>query len=431
MTRRDTIVALASGRGKAGVAVLRLSGPAAETALRALAGGAPPPGKAELKTFCDSAGAAIDRGLALFFAGPKSFTGEDVVEFHVHGGPAVIAAMTAALLAVDGVRPAEPGEFSRRAFERGKLDLVEAEGLLDLVNAETEAQRRQALAQLGGDLSARYEGWRRALIDALAWFEAVIDFPDEETPPIVPRAVWDDLIRLRDAMRAHLADDGRGEAVRRGVQVAIVGAPNAGKSSILNALAGREAAIVSETPGTTRDVIEVRLDLGGFLVVLADTAGLRESGDAIEREGVRRALARARDADLVLEIVDSVAPVAVGDPSDRRWIVWNKCDIAPSRRGFCVSARTGQGLGALTEKLADFAARSAEGAGAPLTRARHRRGVEEAMGGLDAALAMRDGEDELVAEEIRLAARALGRIAGRVDVEDVLDRLFGEFCIGK
>jgi tRNA modification GTPase len=306
---------------------------------------------------------------------------------------------------------------------------------LDLVNAETEAQRAQALRQLEGALGALYDGWRSGVVDALATIEAVIDFPDEETPEAVPPGVWVGLREIEAAMAAHLADDRRGERVREGFRIAIVGAPNAGKSSLLNALARRDVAIVSDIPGTTRDAIEVRLDLGGFLVSLIDTAGLRESLDPVEREGVRRAEAAAAGADLVLEVVDARTGSGAreGWPG-KVWRLWNKMDLVegvPPEGAIGVSAVTGAGLDALGEMLRALVAAEGRGGEAPLTRERHRRAVMEARDALRRALGRREGALELAAEDVRLAARALGRITGRVDVEDVLDRLFAEFCIGK
>src|SRR5215510_11614111 len=307
----DTIVALATGAGRAGVAVIRLSGPAAGATLQALtARDLPKPRAATREAFCDPrTGISLDDGLALWFPGPHSFTGEDVAELHVHGGPAVIAAIIDACLTQPGVRVAEPGEFTRRAFENGKLDLAEAEGLADLVDAETEGQRRQALRQRRGALSAVYDGWRERLIEAAALIEAEIDFPDEELPDALAQRAGPLLASLAADIGRHLDDAHRGERIRDGYRIAIIGPPNAGKSSLLNALAQREAAIVSDIPGTTRDVVEVRLVLAGFPVWIADTAGLREAADAIEAEGVRRALARAEEADLRIGVVESGAEI--------------------------------------------------------------------------------------------------------------------------
>lgn len=439
-----TIFALATPPGKGGVAVLRLSGGRAGDALQALSGAVlPAPRRASLRTLNDPAsGEMIDRALALWFPAPASFTGEDVVELHVHGGRAVSAALAEALSRLPGLRPAEPGEFSRRAFENGKLDLTEAEAIADLVAAETAAQRRQALRQLDGALGALYEDWRGRLLRALAHLEADIDFPDEDLPEDTTQAVRPALAALAGEIAAHLDDAGRGERLREGAQIAIVGPPNAGKSSLLNLLAKRDVAIVSAQAGTTRDVIEVHLDLGGWPVTLADTAGMRETGDEIEREGVRRAEQRARGADLRLVVLDAAAgetPVmlqALIAPGDI--VALNKIDLAPPAalpaalpaEALAISVRTGAGIEALLARLQQRVAALLDGGGVPLTRQRHRLALEECLAALQRAQA---GQElpELAAEDVRLAARALGRITGRVDVEDMLDIVFREFCIGK
>ncbi len=439
----DTIFALASGAGRAGMAVMRLSGPAAAAALTALAGRAPPPPRRATRVrLCDGAGEVIDAGLALWFPAPRSFTGEDVAELHVHGGPAVLAGLGEALLGL-GLRPAEPGEFSRRAFDNGKMDLTAAEGLADLVAAETAAQRRQALRQMDGALHRRYEDWRARLLRAQAWLEAGIDFSDEAdvAADVVARARAE-VAALAEAVAALLAAAPRGERLREGLEVAILGAPNVGKSTLLNRLAGREAAIVAATAGTTRDVIEVRLDMGGWPVVLADTAGLQAAADAVEDEGVRRALARAEAADLRLLVFDATAlpgwdagTAALARDGDL--VVVNKSDAAagvPERwRGRAVravSAATGEGIAALEAALEGAAAAwFADGGAALPTRARHRHALAECAAALRRAAAA--AAPELAGEDVRLAARALGRITGRVDVEDVLDAVFGAFCIGK
>ena len=470
MALEDTIFALSSAPGRAGVAVLRISGPGAGPALTALAGACPPARHARLARLVDpgtGAGTgpgggpdggpggvtAIDRGLVLWFPGPASFTGEDMAELQLHGGRAVVAAAVAALAALPGLRPAEPGEFTRRAFDRGKLDLSEVEGLADLIDAETEAQRRQALRQMEGALSQQVAAWRAALVAALAQAEAGIDFPDEDLPEEIGDRITRNILYLKEKIADYLVDSHRGERLREGICVALIGAPNAGKSSLLNAFARRPVAIVSETPGTTRDVVEVHLDLDGYPVTLADTAGLRELGpeaaagvrDSVEAEGMRRARARAEAADLKLVIFDLQAGPDF-DPATRALldadslVVFNKCDIVaePERKdldgcpALTVSAKTGAGMAALEARLAqEVAVRLERGPGeaAPLTRVRHRRALEDCA----AALARAGGaaRPELVAEDLRLALRALGRIAGRVDVEDVLDAIFREFCIGK
>lgn len=446
----DTVFAVASAPGRGGVAVLRISGPAAGGALEALSRRPlPPPRRATLARLRDPAsGEPIDSGLVLWFPGPASFTGEDVVELHVHGGRAVVAAIGEALSSLPGLRPAEPGEFTRRAFENGRLDLTEAEAVADLVAAETEAQRRQALRQMEGALGRLYEGWRARLTRALAHMEAEIDFPDEDLPEGVGSAARPELAALAGEIRAHLDDGHRGERLRDGISVAILGAPNAGKSSLLNALARRDAAIVSERAGTTRDVVEVGLDLGGYPVTVADTAGLREAEDEVEAEGVRRALARAERADLRIAVFDAtrlpeVDPRTAALVDADTVVVLNKVDalapgvgaapmfhVKPPPDALRVSAATGAGIPALLERLSELVARRyAVGPSPALTRARHRSALE---GCRDALLRALDAPlPELAAEDVRLAARALGRITGRVDVEDLLDVIFRDFCIGK
>lgn len=441
MDSTDTIFAPATAAGRAGVAVVRLSGPGVRTAMRALGIVEPPPRRLRRAVFhVKSTGEIIDDGLVAFFPAPRSYTGEDVAEFHVHGGRAVMAAMLEALGRVPGLRLAEPGEFTRRAFLNGKLDLAAAEGIADLVAAETAAQRRQALRQLGGELGRLTESWRGRLIRSLARLEAAIDFPEEDLPAELERTVRAEAAALADEIGRHLADAHRGEILREGLSVAIVGPPNVGKSSLLNALARREAAIVSATAGTTRDIIELHLDLGGWPLVLADTAGIRATDDPVEAEGVRRAKARAETADLKLVVVEAGAAEAqlaeLGAIAEKdAVIVANKSDLGdfsklPSE-AIAISATTGAGLASLIERLQQEAEkRLAGGAAAPLvTRARHRAALEEAVSALRRAEGAQ--EAELVAEDLRLAARALGRVAGRVDVEDLLDVIFREFCIGK
>jgi tRNA modification GTPase len=414
--------------------------------LDALCGGAPPPRHASLRAIGLQNAPLIDRGLVLSFEGPASFTGEDMAELHVHGGRAVIGAVIDAVLTLPGTRLAEPGEFARRAFENGKLDLTEVEGLADLINAETEAQRRQALAQAEGSLRALYEGWRADLVRAQALIEAGLDFADEGDVIADVAAKADPIVaELRAAIARHLAEKS-GERLRDGFKVVIAGAPNAGKSSLLNALAKRDAAIVSEEAGTTRDVIEVHLDLGGVPVMLIDTAGLREAEGKVEAEGIRRALARAGDADLVLWIVDATAPQwdaprgiasrTPGEGGPAAVTVLNKIDLAPGegagRDSLRVSATTGEGVGQLVDMLAEKAALgTGQGAGAPvMTRARHRVELEAALTALD-RYTDRALAPELKAEELRIASHHLGRLTGRIDVEEVLGAIFAEFCIGK
>ena len=446
---RDTIFAPATAPGRAAIAVVRLSGQGTAAALRGLAGRLPPARRASLRRLASPAGELLDEAVVLWLPGPASYTGEDGAELHLHGGPAVVAGVTRALLSA-GLRLAEPGEFTRRAFEAGRLDLDQAEAVADLVDAETEAQGRQALAQLGGALGQRYATWRETLTEALAQLEAAVDFPDEELPADVARRAAPFIARLAEEMEAALADARRGERVREGYRIALVGAPNAGKSSLLNRLAGREAAIVTATPGATRDVIEVPLVLGGYKALLADMAGLRETAEAIEAEGVRRAKAWAGDAALRLWVVDAAAgdgvwreAAALIGPSD--WLVLTKADLPRGRdavaatvaardRGAAaheVSSATGEGVGPLKAALAERLAADLSGAEFPaVTRERHATLLTEALTHL------RRGQDaletpELAAEDLRLAARALARVAGRIGAEDILDRIFASFCIGK
>lgn len=440
-----TIFALATAPGRSGVAVVRVSGPDSAATLAALTNRPlPEPRRAALVTLRDPAsGDALDDALVLRFTAPASFTGEDVVELHLHGGRAVVAGVVAALAARPGLRLAEPGEFTRRAFENGKLDLTEAEAVADLIDAETTAQRRQALRQMDGALGRLYDGWRDRLTRALAHIEADIDFAEDDLPGGVADAVRPVIERLLAEIIDHLNDGGRGERLREGLHIAIVGAPNAGKSSLLNALARRDAAIVSARAGTTRDIIEVQLDLGGYPVVLADTAGLREAAaDEVEEEGIRRARDRAARADVKVAVFDATAlpdldPATLALIDADSVVVLNKCDVVavmPSiiagASPVLVSARTGAGLRDLEQRLTAFSAdRLAVGSAPSLTRARHRAALDECGAALDRALTA--PLPELAAEDIRLASRALGRITGRVDVEDLLDIIFRDFCIGK
>lgn len=438
----QTIFALASGRGRAGIAVVRISGPDAGAAVTRLAGRLPAPRRASLSTITDGTGEILDEGLVLWFPAPASFTGEDVAELHVHGGRAVVDGVLEALGRCPGLRPAEPGEFSRRAFANGNIDLTAAEGLADLVEAETAAQRRQALRQMQGGLAWLYDGWRTRLVAALAHVEATIDFADEDIPLDLEASVHEALLLLATEIAVHLDDGRRGERLRNGVEVAIVGPPNAGKSSLLNALAGRAAAIVSPHPGTTRDVIEVALDIGGYPVVLADTAGVREGRDEIEREGVARALQRAEAADIRLVVLDgarwpAIDPATVALADGDSLLVLNKADLLPPAPApddgdapLRVSALTGEGMPRLVVALEEAVATRFDTAAAPaLTRLRHRAALEACLD------AIRHAEVapsvELLAEDLRAAATGLGRITGRIDVEQVLDVIFRDFCIGK
>jgi tRNA modification GTPase len=452
---RDTIFALSSGRPPAAIAVVRVSGPRARVALEKMTGRVPEPRRAVLARVRDPAtGDVIDEGLMLWFPGPNSETGEDIAELQVHGGRAVIAAVLSALGGLAGFRPAEAGEFTRRAFENGRMDLTAVEGLADLVAAETEAQRRQAFQHLKGLLGERAESWRQRLIEALALVEAGIDFSDEDDVPkdMMARAL--ELIRpLADEIGR--AGAGQGERLREGLRVAIAGPPNAGKSTLFNRLARREAAIVSPFPGTTRDVLEVHLDLGGYPVTVLDTAGIRETSDPVEQEGVRRASEQARSADLVLWLVDAVAidpqtvpglAHSIETPAGSAlWFVVNKIDLAGEdelqrvESGFgreltvhLLSSATAAGVDELVNALAQFAERTFTPEPAIVTRQRQRAHLQETVVALRGAQqAAQDGREEIMAEQLRLATRALGKLLGRVDVEDILDVIFRDFCIGK
>jgi tRNA modification GTPase len=446
----STIFALSSGRPPAAIAVVRVSGPQAGAALQALVRRMPAPRQAMLARLRDPAdGAAIDDALVLWFPGPGSETGEDTVEFHLHGGRAVVAATLNALGRIPGLRPAAPGEFTRRAFENGKLDLTGVEGLADLIGAETEAQRRQAFRQLAGLLGERAEEWRTRLIAALALVEAIIDFPDEGDVPhdlMAPAVAI--AAELHGEIGALLDDRRRGERLRDGAVVAITGAVNVGKSSILNRLAGRSAAIVSPYAGTTRDIIEVSLDLGGYPLTVLDTAGIRDSRDPVEQEGMRRAQERASEADLILWVVDASDPDPAPPPVDLAaqfseiWVILNKCDIErdgdkypdwlPRHKYLGISAKTGESFDKLLALLEEFLVNTFSSSESVLiTRARHRHALSSCHQALGRALGEPPEREDIIAEELRLAARDLGRLTGRVDVEDVLDVIFRDFCIGK
>lgn len=442
----DTIFALSSGRPPAAIAVVRVSGPRASAALEAVIGRVPVPRRATFARVREpSTGETIDEAVVLWFPGPKSETGEDTAEVQLHGGRAVIAAVLAALATVPGLRPAEAGEFTRRAFENGRLDLTRVEGLADLIYADTEVQRRQALRQLQGLLGDRAERWRATLIEVIALVEAGIDFSDEaDVPANTLGPALETAQQLHKEIEGALADSHRGERLREGLVVAIAGPVNVGKSSLLNRIARRDAAIVSPLAGTTRDIIEVHLDLDGYPVTMLDTAGIRPSDDAIEQEGVRRALERASAADLVLWVVDAsdardaaLENTALQFPQTPKLVVYNKVDLvaAPTndQRPLSISAKTGEGLNQLLQKLTEQA-RTHLGAAEPalVTRQRQRHTLEQAFAALGRAIAEgKKRREDIVAEELRLAARALGRLTGRVDVEDVLDVIFRDFCVGK
>ena len=427
----DTIFALATAHGKAGVAVLRISGPAAWDAARALCGSLPPPRKAGLRLLKDHHGTRLDEALVLTFEDKASFTGEPVVELQLHGSTAVVAAVLRELGQMDGLRAAEAGEFTRRALENGRLDLAQVEGLADLIDAETEAQRRQALRVLSGDLGNRAEEWRRSLIRAAALLEATIDFADEDVPVDVTPEVKALLGETRSSLAHEIKGVSTAERVRAGFEVAILGAPNVGKSTLLNALAGREAAITSEYAGTTRDVIEVRMDLGGVPVTLLDTAGLRDTDDHVENIGINRARERAKLADLRVFLVEQDEKPEI-PLRDDDIILRAKADLSDDKTG-AISGVTGEGVSELVDSLKERLATTVANIGVA-TRERHKMSLERAVASLDQVDHMLDlGADQtdIAAEELRSAVRALDALVGRVDVENILDEIFSSFCIGK
>lgn len=441
VNRVDTIVAPATGGGRAAIAVLRLSGSGIRRILEAVTGSVPMPRVASLRAIRDTDGAVLDRALVLYFPAPASFTGEDVAELHLHGGQAVVSAVMCRLLETNLCRLAEAGEFSRRAFLNGKLDLSEAEGIADLIDAETEAQRRQAMRQLEGALSSAVEDWRERLLNVMALVEASLDFSDEgDVPTDLMAEAISGARRVHDEITAALDDGRRGERLRDGLTVAIAGPPNVGKSTLLNRIARRDVAIVSPIAGTTRDIIELRCDLGGMPVVFLDTAGLRETDDPIEKEGVERARRRLRTADLVLLLSsgDDVSEdhEAIELSSGAVMKVRTKSDLLPveSRDAgeWAISAKTGAGIDDLLAEVERRLNAGYDARVAVITRERHRSALSDAASHLERVSAYRpDALPELVAEDIRLGMRALGRITGRVGVEEILDRLFAGFCIGK
>jgi tRNA modification GTPase len=418
---------------------VRVSGPKARFGIETLAGPLPAPRLAELRSIRNLEGDVIDTGLLLFFPAPNSFTGEDCAEFQIHGGRAVLSALLVSLGALEGFRPAEAGEFTKRAFENGKLDLTAVEGLSDLVAAETEMQRRLALDQADGKLAALYDHWAGKLTRCRALVEASVDFADEgDVPADLAAEIRTELCQLRDALNTHLSGSRTAEIIRDGFRVAIAGAPNAGKSSLLNTLARRDVAIVSPEPGTTRDIVTVTLDLGGYAVIVQDTAGLRDADGVVEREGIRRATAAMAAADLVLLLHDLTGASFAEIPAEAADVVriGSKRDLVGGHKAndveVCISSTTGDGipelLALLRERVATAAFRSGDGLAA---RERQRAGLRDALAHLDAALDERLDAPELLAEELRAASHALGRITGRVDVEDLLDVIFSSFCIGK
>jgi tRNA modification GTPase len=428
----DTIFAVASGAGQAAVTVLRVSGQGAGAVLDRICRRRPAPRFAALRTLRDHDGDVLDRALVLWMPGPGTYTGEDSVELFLHGGSAVQHSVATALIEA-GARPAEAGEFSRRAFLNGRMDLLEAEAVADLIAAESDAQRRQALRQLEGALGSVYADWTVRLTRLLAQQEALIDFPEDDLPPATEAAMLAEIGKVRSEIAAHLDDGRRGERLREGLVIAITGAPNVGKSTLINALAGREVAIVSPQAGTTRDVLEARVVIGGVPVMLLDTAGLRETADDVEAEGVRRARMRAASADLVVVLCDGGGSVVAspdnGNPVLR---VTNKADLGVRHEGADaeVSALTGLGMASLKERLAQEVKRLVDSAGPPpLTRARHRAGLIDSASALENALSAE--LPELRGEALRQAVRGIGRVTGRVGTEAVLDAVFRQFCIGK
>ncbi|RIJ24103.1 tRNA uridine-5-carboxymethylaminomethyl(34) synthesis GTPase MnmE [Henriciella barbarensis] len=439
MAQRDTICALASGPPPSAIAIVRISGPAVrDICARVFEAGLPTPRRTVFGRFLDVSRETIDEGLGVFMPGPHSYTGEDTAELYLHGGGAVIDHALDTLCGFRDVRLAEPGEFTRRAFENGRLDLVEAEGVADLIDAETRAQKSLALDQLGGSLSKVYDGWRVGLLEAMALLEASIDFPDEEDAPDESTGPVAGLLgRLENELRTAIDDDEVGERIRDGFRVAIIGPPNAGKSSILNRLARREAAIVSDIPGTTRDVVEVRLRIAGQIVWLADTAGLREVDDAIEAEGVRRALERAKAADLLIQVRSPDTASSFEGAGDDDICVLNKADVAENVHDggtILLSAETGFGFSALEDALGKRITELSGSRSAPLiTRRRHREALSTSLFHVKQASANleRGFGAEIVSEDVRLAAQKLGALVGRIDVEDILGEVFSSFCIGK
>ncbi|MFV0321192.1 MAG: tRNA uridine-5-carboxymethylaminomethyl(34) synthesis GTPase MnmE [Alphaproteobacteria bacterium] len=440
----DTIYARASGVGQSGIAVIRLSGAQSLSILQKLSGKQNWPPRQLIRAWLkDDNDALLDDALAVYFPQGQSYTGEDVVELHIHGGYAVLNGILDYLAEQDGLRLAERGEFTRRAYENGRMDLTEAEAVADIIHAETSHQRKQALNQLGGSLSRLYDDWRNQLIKALAWYEAHMDFSDEEIPADLDTQVNERIHSLKTQMLQHLGDHHRGEVLRKGVQLAIIGAPNAGKSSLLNYLTREEAAIVSDTAGTTRDIVERHLDIHGFPVVLADTAGLRKTADKIEIEGIKRAQSKALEANLVIALFDSQKPAdaetldILSQLNSKVIILRTKADLGHAYTSpigdyepLLVSLKTGKNMDVFQEQLHTYLQEiCASGDDVLITRQRHRRCVIDT---LDALTRYEEGFDAVLkAEDLRSALSAVGRLTGHVDVEQLLDVIFADFCIGK
>lgn len=435
----ETIYALSSGSGKGGVAVIRVSGTQALKIFNQMTGiENPKPRYAYFSALKNKQNNIIDHSLILYFKGPNSFTGEDVVEFQVHGGRSVIESIFLALSEFENTRPAEPGEFSRRAVVYGKMDLTSAEGLMDLIDAQTELQRRQALIQMEGKLGSLYEGWRQSLVKDMAYLEAFIDFPEEDIPPEKMQLIDDGILMLIDKIEAHLKDNKKGQRLREGFQIAIVGEPNVGKSSLINLLSERDVAIVSNISGTTRDVVETYLDIEGFPVVLADTAGLRDNAEEIEAEGIKRAVRKAEESDLILHVCDiKNYPNKESLPENLKNIpvktIWNKLDVVHKKvddADIAMSVKTKEGFLKLKTEIATFLKENfLPDTTGVITRERYRNALYDCVLSLKSALT--STELELKAEDLRLASRALGRIVGKIETDELLDVVFRDFCIGK
>lgn len=446
----DTIYAASTAGLPSAIAIIRLSGPQTRFAIETITGSCPEPRYAAYRVLKNPDDQTpIDRGLVLWFPGPESFTGEDSGEFQVHGSRAVVDALLGILRSLPGLRIAEAGEFTYRAFLNGKMDLTAVEGLADLIAAETEAQRRQALRQGEGRLGSLYDSWRKDIVHARAMIEAELDFADEEdVPGGASDRIWPELKRLECDIRDHCAQSTRAQTIRSGLSVVLQGRPNAGKSSLLNALSRREAAIVSDEAGTTRDVVTVNMNLGGYLFSVSDTAGIREAGSLVEVEGVKRAVAAGRAADLILWLKDGVESGldglahGNGDPEETTvpvWMLMSKSDLIDSERkqpmsdeGLYVSAKNGEGLNSLENRLIAFAqSQCGTGMDDLSTRTRHFQELEATVGALATAIGNVEDPIEMRAEELRKASDSLGRLTGRIDVEELLGVIFSEFCVGK